>query len=77
MGVENQASRTAHFHDKRQKQNCCGHILWSLTSNECSAMRVPCAKKEIMRRFHVEHDKCCETQLLELVSLNSVGHPVL
>ena len=30
-----------------------------------------------MRRFHVDHDISCETQLLELVSLNSVGHPVL
>ena len=27
--------------------------------------------------FHVDHDISCETQLLELVSLNSVGHPVL
>ena len=25
----------------------------------------------------VDHDISCETQLLELVSLNSVGHPVL
>ena len=30
-----------------------------------------------MRRFQVNHDISCETQLLELVSLNSVGHPVL
>ena len=30
-----------------------------------------------MRRFHVDHDISCETQLLQLVSLNSVGHPVL
>ena len=29
-----------------------------------------------VRRFHVDHDKCCETQLLELVLLNSLGHPV-
>ena len=30
-----------------------------------------------MRRFHLDHDISFETQLLELVSLNSVGHPVL
>ena len=26
--------------------------------------------------IHVDHDISCEPQLLELVSLNSVGHPV-
>ena len=33
--------------------------------------------KCFLLRFHVGHDISCETQLLESVSLNSVGHPVL
>ena len=33
-------------------------------------------RQEEVRRVHVDHDLSCETQLLELVSLNSVGHPV-
>ena len=41
-----------------------------------------CANSQIVRRreevwiFRVDHDICCETQLLELVSLNSVVHVV-
>ena len=33
-------------------------------------------KKRKLRRFHVDHDISCETQLLELVSLNAVVHLV-
>ena len=34
-------------------------------------------RRQEVRRFHVDHDTSCETQLLELVSLNLVGDPVL
>ena len=33
-------------------------------------------RREEVRRFHVDHDISCESQLLELVSLNSVVHLV-
>ena len=34
-------------------------------------------RREKLQRFHFDHDISCEIQLLELASLNSVGHPVL
>ena len=34
-------------------------------------------RREVVRSFHVDYDISCETQLHELVSLNSVGHPLL
>ena len=33
-------------------------------------------RREEVRRFHVDHDISCETQLLELVSLSSIVHLV-